>query len=385
MPDYIGLYYPLIHFPHDSWIKLAALYWDKLGRIVPVDYPLNDSDTVQRLQGELGFIENFIPNEFDTNGVAREFDKLLDQYGDKLKRYYSLPSQESKLGYIYAKDKVAMILEKRLVGMGFAAHMTRSRGRFYQLEMHPKLVSVYMEALSVHMASTRGLQPVTHNIRDHVLMGEFTLERLAQGLLEADDGQLHLVGSSPTPLETEKLMATIALQSVLPQDIANIPIAKIIQLRQKHRTELTAFQTRIHEFTAKLDTIQQINDPRAIKAHLETAYQRELKPQLDDLKRCMKSLAIETVAGVLNVKVALPPLLASAGAALHLAPISPEVAGATAVACSVFPVFQKKRAEIRERVRTSPVAYLLYTQEGLVPTNVVAQVVRTTRQMLFGA
>ena len=52
MPDYIGSYYPLIHFPHDSWIKLAAIYWDKLGRIVPVDYPLHDSDTVQKLQGE---------------------------------------------------------------------------------------------------------------------------------------------------------------------------------------------------------------------------------------------------------------------------------------------------------------------------------------------
>jgi hypothetical protein len=53
MPDYIGSYSPLIHFPHDSWIKLAAIYWDKLGRIVPVDYPLHDSDTGQKVQGEL--------------------------------------------------------------------------------------------------------------------------------------------------------------------------------------------------------------------------------------------------------------------------------------------------------------------------------------------
>src|SRR5258708_7667867 len=296
MPDYIGLYYPLIHFPHDSWIKLAALYWDKLGRIVPADYPLNDSDTVQKLQEELGFVENFTPNENDTARVASEFCKLLDQYSDKLKRYYSALSQGSNLGYIYAKDKTAEPLARRLLQMGLAVHMTASRkySRFYRLEMHPKLVSVYMEALSVQMASTRGLQPVTHNMQDHVLMGEYTLERLVQALLEADDGQPHLVGSSPTPQETEKLMAAIALQSVLPQDVANVPIVKIIQLRQKHRAELTAFQTYIHDFTANLDTIQQIDDPRAINAHLETAYQRELKPLLDDLKKCLKSLAIET-------------------------------------------------------------------------------------------
>ncbi len=58
MPDYIGLYYPHITFPSDAWVKLAAFYWDKLGRIVPPGYQHRDSDTVQRLQGELGFVED---------------------------------------------------------------------------------------------------------------------------------------------------------------------------------------------------------------------------------------------------------------------------------------------------------------------------------------
>lgn len=413
MPDYIGLYYPHIHFPHDAWIKLAALYWDKLGRIVPFDYPLNDlndSDTVRRLHGELGFVENFTPFITDTYPVGNAFEKLLDQHHDELVKYYSVLSLESDPSYIYYEEKMIPMLANRMRGMGLAVHVPadgKGPWGLRKLGLHPKLAVIYMEALAAHMALIRGLKPVTDDIRDHVLMAahmalirelkpatddirdqlnmsEYTLERLAQALLEADDGQPHLVGSSPRPDETERLMADIALQSVLPQDIANIPIAKIIKLRQKHRTELTAFQTHIHEFTAKLDTIQQIDDPRAIKAHLETAYQRELKPQLDDLKKCMKSLAIETVMGVLNIKVALPPFLVSAGTELHLAPISPEVAGATAIACSVFPVFQKKRAEISERVQTSPVAYLLYAQEGLTPTNVVSQVVQTTRQMLFG-
>ena len=30
MKNYIGLYYPLIHFKDDAWIKLTALYWDKM-------------------------------------------------------------------------------------------------------------------------------------------------------------------------------------------------------------------------------------------------------------------------------------------------------------------------------------------------------------------
>src|SRR5258708_12064163 len=99
----------------------------------------------------------------------------------------------------------------------------------------------------------------------------------------------------------------------------------------------------------------------------------------------MKWLGIETVVGVLNVKAALLPLLASAETSLHLlTSIPPEVAGATAIACSIFPVFQKKRAEIHEKVHASPAAYLLYAQEGLTPANIVFQVRQTTRRMLFG-
>ncbi len=386
MPDYIGLYYPHIHFPHDAWTKLAVLYWDKLGRIVPPQYPLHDSETVQRLQGELGFVEDFTPTERDTYAVGALFHTLLDHYGDQLTRYYSVLSRESDLAYIYSDEKMAHYLTSQLLRMGLAVHVRKESSPYhsFQLGMHPKLAFVYMEALAAHMAARRRLQPVTDNVRDHVLMNACSLERLTQALLEADDGQPHLVGSSPTAEEVERLMAAIALQSVLPRDIANIPVKKIIQLRKKHRSELTVFQTYIHEFTTHLDTIEQIDDPRALKAHLEVAYERELKPQLDTLKKCMNSLAIETVTGVLNVQVALPPLLASAGTALHLAPVAPGVAGATALACSVFPVFQQKRGEIREKAQKSPAAYLLYAQEGLTPTNVVSQVAQATRQMLFG-
>jgi Family of unknown function (DUF6236) len=393
MPDSIGLYYPHSALPNDAWVKLAALYWDKLGRIVPPGYKLQDSDTVQRLQGELGFVENFLPSPRDTFEVGQLFYRFLRQYEDKMKHHYNVLSQTSELEYIYSDVKMAHEFSRMLLDMGLAVHKQPDRGaEGTQVGMHPKLAFVYMEALVEHMALTRRLLPVTDNVRDHVVIGGYTLERLAQALLlevpafsERDDTQSPYVKAIPTADEVSKQMASIALQSVLPQNITSIPTEKIIRLRKEHRTELTAFQTHIHEFVAKLDTIQQIDDPIAIKAHLEAAYEREIKPQLDDLKKCMNSLAIETVIGILNIKVELPPFIASAGAALHLAPVSPIVAGASAIACSVIPVFLKKRTETQEKVRSSPTAYLLYVQEGLTTTNVMSQVTQTTRHMLFGA
>jgi len=46
MTNYSGLYYPFIHFKDEAWLKLTALYWDQMVRIVPKKYELHDSDTV---------------------------------------------------------------------------------------------------------------------------------------------------------------------------------------------------------------------------------------------------------------------------------------------------------------------------------------------------
>ena len=45
----IGLYYPYINFRSDAWVKLAALYWDKLGRI-----PAGETRTYKQIARAVG-------------------------------------------------------------------------------------------------------------------------------------------------------------------------------------------------------------------------------------------------------------------------------------------------------------------------------------------
>jgi hypothetical protein len=41
-----GLYYPYFHIRDERWLKIAALYWPKIIRVVPDGYPTaNDTDT----------------------------------------------------------------------------------------------------------------------------------------------------------------------------------------------------------------------------------------------------------------------------------------------------------------------------------------------------
>ncbi len=87
--------------------------------------------------------------------------------------------------------------------------------------------------------------------------------------------------------------------------------------------------------------------------------------------------------GALNIRIAIPALLASSGQFLHLAPIYPLLGGSGAVAFSVFPVIRKKQEDAKQAVRSSPAAYLLYTQETLEPAKLVSQVTQQARQMLF--
>ncbi len=86
----IGLYYPFIHFKNESGLKLSALYWDKMGRIVPREYATHDSETVKQLAGELVLIENFAPSYYDTMQAGEKFLALLQQHGKELRARYAV-------------------------------------------------------------------------------------------------------------------------------------------------------------------------------------------------------------------------------------------------------------------------------------------------------
>ena len=45
----------------DEWLKLVALYWPKMARMMPSDYPVRDSETVKALAGGIDFVVNIDP------------------------------------------------------------------------------------------------------------------------------------------------------------------------------------------------------------------------------------------------------------------------------------------------------------------------------------
>jgi Family of unknown function (DUF6236) len=481
MKNYVGLYYPFMEFNDDNWVKLAALYWERLGRIVPKGYrPSHDSDTVKLLADELGFVENASPSSRDEVIVSRMFievltkheQKLVEMYGIKLGsstavkpkaplsadetrkieeelyeeylqenvqellKYEEMPQllvqmlrpkfdpklvsvfeakqlikkiknhandpmaqnrilEQSKLGHVdsarsKAQKQAESYLQASLSEIDYDGHLLYAPLSWEsekRILVHPKLAFIYVEALADVMASDRKFDLVTSDLLSHVATSGYTVERLTQALLSDERSQPLLAPLQPQTGEIEQHLAAVALRSVIPRNLSDIPTKKIVEIRKKYRDEMIAFQNAIHALSEDRKDINDINDFEAFKMQIEIIYERELKPELNNFKKILNSLGIDTITSAMNIQVALPPLLASTltagGAYFHLSPLNPIVLGGGAIACSVFPVIRKMQEEGKQKVCSSPMSYLFYVQEQLEPTNIVKSISRQARKMLF--
>src|SRR5688500_4584065 len=117
MAEAMALYYPFIHFQDESWLKVAALYWSRIGRIVPPDYALHDSEVVRRLQGHLGLIHDVSPIDasFHVGMLFGEFladneHLLRKRYGiDKADRWRADPTTMRRMGLTNERDPAAKL------------------------------------------------------------------------------------------------------------------------------------------------------------------------------------------------------------------------------------------------------------------------------------
>ena len=251
MTTYQALYYPFIHFKDDDWVKVAALYWDQLGRIVPTDYTTEDSSTVKALGS---FVRDLRP-DWVRSEFAKSFVDFIQEYAPQLKAKYALALRDTwpalsgsqrppraggpsgndlRLGYIYY-EKLSDDVRRVLKDSGLAS--PDDRGERW-IGMHPRLAWVYMTALAEQLAGEHGLRPLTDETRDHMALSALSTERLAHALLE----DVALVDAAPTATEVETVLVSVAFRAVVPKDPANLSIDKVLAFREKYPAERARFQ-----------------------------------------------------------------------------------------------------------------------------------------------
>jgi Family of unknown function (DUF6236) len=388
MVDYFGLYYPFIHFRNEGWLKLAALYWDGMRRIVPLGASLNDSDEVKRLV-DAQFIEDRPP--LGAELVAKPFRDLVAIHGDALHARFGIdqrdtwpddphtrmyaPGRDHKLAYVF-DEKMNDELLGDLYDHGLVA--TRSDDPRW-IGMHPKLVSVYMMALAEAMAPGLDAHPLTDGTFDHVAVSGFTMERLAAALLEQPEL------AAPTPddaeREVEAAMASLAFSYVMPAAPAHVPATEIVKLREKYAEERGLFQAEVAKLTADLVTQQDLKDPSEVEKRLKNRYDKALAPRLERLRKGLRSANIDTVESAMAVSFALPAGLAGAIAAVGLT-LAPPAAAAAGIAFAAWKIQRSHRKAVDGVLKPSPEAYLYRVSKLSTPKSLAGEIHANSRRFL---
>jgi hypothetical protein len=418
----IGLYYPYIHFRDEDWLKVAALYWPRIARVVPRDYPVRDSDVVRSLQDELDFVVRVDPSSA-TQTAANTFRNVMnylgfwrdtpDHYETEFARTHvpeppevapprwfvprgwpekPLPRMgfldrdpwaeeaetvDAKRGHQLAGVNVAEIdpnLREELVSHGLA--VLTADGEW--LAMHRDVAWTYKCVLSSEIARRNDLTPTTDQLQAHAA-GALTGEEFPDSQMLKGSGSW---GNADDERRMESYIGrTVGLMSlslVVPEHLAAVPIHKIIQVRQRFGHEFDRW--RLHIDSVATDLAQQletVESAEVVDAYLREAVRQLAAQPLNSLQRAIGSVGLDAGQEAINTRFAAPATLA----ALGIAAAQPQVAAAAGVAVGFIGLIQRTRRRA-QATREVPNAYLLDVHEHLTPLSWVQRMGRMLRVVI---
>jgi hypothetical protein len=379
MATYFGLYYPFIHFKDEGWLKLTALYWDGMKRIVPTGATLHDSDEVKRL-----IDDEFVQNESPTAAaasIALAFKELVAAHGDILRaqfgvdrraewpedpytKLYAPAGSDTKLAYVFEEK-----IDERLLSDLFACRLVTGRtGNGRWIGMHPRLASLYMMSLAEAMAPNCGAYPLTDEAFDHIAVSGLTMERLAAALLEQP-----ALAHERDEREIEEHMASLALGYVVPAAPADIPATRIVKFRKDYAEERGLFQEEVAKLTAGLAYLNNVTDVREVERHLRNEYDKTLAKRLERLRTGLKRAGIDTVESTIGTSFAIPAGLATALMAAGLS-LAPPVGAALGVAVGAWTIWRKRKKARDRLLKPSPEAYLYQASKFFTPNSLTSRI-----------
>jgi hypothetical protein len=380
------LYYPFIHFRDPAWLKLSALYWDDVTRIVPRSYETRDSREVRALE-DAGLLHRVDPSPYEPS-VTQLFELLLARHERALVERYDIAGRDawpanverfgSKTGRRSAKSlgflhvaKLQPSLRARLLELGLALPSADRRW----LGMHPSIVAAYMIALASQIAERKGLALSSDNAAHLSGAVGASVDDLARSLVGSVDlsKKRRHGGSAAAPLTRERV-AFVTLQTVLPERLDGVSVKQILQLRSQHAGARHAFHAYVEDVRWQLAS-SKITEAAELDQHIRLEYARRLEPELLELRRGLRSLGVGTFLGAFSVAVTLP--LGS-----HLAPTL-GAATLAGVSLGVAALAHKNRGEAHALLRSSPAGFLFVT-ERLQPRTLGQRVSESLRRFSLG-
>lgn len=386
-PPQYGLYYPYFHVRDERWLKLAALYWSRMVRIVPEDYPTRDSETVRVLRDEADFIRSHSPGR--SVGAASEvFLAASRENIDGLRARYAIDPDAVRLfgarGHAdgisaihcsQVRPDLAELLAAAGLAIGERLDLSSEVDRSW-LVMREELVAVYTSVLAEDFAAANHLVPATDQPFAYTVTGGWCPDRIASALLDDDHGD----DSGRASQEVSEAIAVLALDLVVPADLAAVPIGRIVDVRRRFGAEFIAFRALVDQTVAELAALHDVRDDGILHSYVEDVVAERFKAPLTELRRLLAASRLEVATTAINVKMQIPAsALVASGAWLAGHPV---VAGTAMASVGLLAVGHGARRQRESIHAASPVAsYLLHVRETLENQTLLLRTLRRLQRV----
>ncbi|MFY1689766.1 DUF6236 family protein [Plantactinospora sp. WMMB782] len=256
------------------------------------------------------------------------------------------------------------------------------------LAMHRRLAGVYFAILADVVARENGMTPLTDQPLATAGTSGWTVEAMARILLgdpdrdAAGNADGDAAGEAVDGLADDDAVrdsadyghavAVLALETVLPRDLAEVPVERIIEARRHLLPQLLRYREFLDELAPEFVAISQVRDPEVRAAKLGNHVRSRITHPLDEMERTLGRLGLQPVRAVLTLQTLAPPAaLGVLGNALHLPPV---VTSAGVVAGCLVGAVGGALDQRRQVLAGHPAGYLLELRQELAPSDTVARI-----------
>lgn len=303
-----ALYYPHINLTNKNWVKHALLFWDNISRIVPQSVEPSDGEDIIKIKYESGFIKDYRPKRWDTSQAFQEFSRELRpilesdnffndrffererhrrnytrDYQDR-RRFFSDMVQTSGT-YIHV-EKMEPRLKEYLFEIGIAVPGQHEWEDWVKIDNEIGLL--YMTYFAKSISKNKSL-PIVTDVEQ-----SFSASLYFESPINSDYNN-----------QFEYKLGNLLIETVVPKNINDVPLEKILDIRRKYDDERTAF---FNEISNLSNSITGLDNGSALKDALNQHSKIILK-ETKHLEQLYNTHKIETASKFLSIS--LPTTIAS--------------------------------------------------------------------------
>ena len=263
------LFYPTIEFQDFEWLWRESLLYDRIYRIVPRSYHLNEPRNIRELceGGEIG--APIYPDAYSAE-VGRAFMEKIESDAWTAAGISFHPGEVDR-GLLH-EEKCDEALRRMIIAR------TGALPEDGFLPVSREFAATYMTFLARNIAERNMLEVVTDSLHAWTAAAYFQ-----------HDGQMEMYGE---PFQTH--LAAIILSDFLPSEILQIKPNDILEFREKFRDERHNFMDAIKKAA---QDISQCRDPEIVK-DLVSDVKKEVDSKTKELQKALFYLNVKEFCGI---------------------------------------------------------------------------------------